>query len=281
MERRRISSDTRKDAEAAVNGNNYACNEPRCIRTQPYQCTQEFLRFTKATKGRLSDHCITTLRIRAIRIREEPAVFFCNKESLRDGIDPNALAEFAGHFYRHPTREVIYRCLGCRVPNHPGDSSQRSHRRNVHDYALPLLGHYIRKYARREHGPQKVEVNNLSEIINIEIEKILFRRYGCAGHIPTCSVNKNVDCTECFEEFFLCPGKLLCIEYVGRDAHSPETFDLKFLNKCIARFLAASQYRHIRACLSEASCHFGTKYAGATCNEGNLSFKVKFVCNHR
>src|SRR5690606_36452704 len=167
MERRRISSDTRKDAEAAVNGNNYACNEPRCIRTQPYQCTQEFLRFTKATKGRLSDHCITTLRIRAIRIREEPAVLFCNKESRRDGIDPNALAEFAGHFYRHPTREVIYRCLVWRVNNQPCYSSTRSDLWIVHDYVLPRLGQYIRKYARREHGPQKSELNNLSEINNI------------------------------------------------------------------------------------------------------------------
>src|SRR5690606_35094500 len=161
-----------------------------------------------------------------------------------------------------------------RVSDNAGDRSYRSHRGDVHNNPFPLFGHDIGKYARGKHRPQQVEVDHFPEIINFEIEKILFRWNGGAGHVSTRSIDQNVDRVKGVEQFFLRAGKLLRAENIGRNTDCPESFYFEFFDERVTGFLATTEYRDVCARFAKATRHFGAEHAGTSRNERNLAFYV-------
>ena len=68
-----------------------------------------------------------------------------DKKNRGNGIHPDSVAEFDGHFNRQPFREIIYCCLGSGITRNAGDSSECRHGGDMNDTSLLLSCHHLTK----------------------------------------------------------------------------------------------------------------------------------------
>jgi hypothetical protein len=211
----------------------------------------------------------------SVRINEQVAILFRQKEARGDRIDPDAWTVFLRHMHCQPLGEVGYCCLGRAIGWYAGQRPKRIHGGHIHDTALAACSHAASKHLAALERASKIQTEDAIDRLHIQVKEGLLGCRGGLRMVTSGCVDQNINRTEGARDLLQGSLKGEAIKHITGDSKGPARAFLDCLSHRSRRLSVEADNGDLDASLCQGMSPGAHKLTAAPSNHGGEAAHIE------